>query len=85
MERAVIRQKQGESEDRRLPMQVIQNSEPLLQGWFKADEVCLPGTDTAIQLSVTTLMIISSVNTPVSSAAPHAASDPLNWLLHKDT
>lgn len=61
-------------------------SELLLQGSFQEDEVCLPGADTAVQLSVTTIMITSPVNTPASlaTAAPCAVSD-LNWLLHEDT
>lgn len=45
----------------------------------QADEARLAGADTAVQLSVTTLMITSSVNTPASLAI---VEQP-NWLLHK--
>lgn len=84
MERAAIRQKQDESEhteNRRLWIRAFQNSDPLLRGRFQADKVRLVGVDRAVQLSVTTLMITSSVNTPASLAIP----DQPNWLLHKDT
>lgn len=86
---AAITQNQDELEhieDRRLQIPVIQDSELLLQASFLEDEVRLPGADTAVQLSVTTIMITSPVNTPASlTAAPRAVSDHLNWLLHEDT
>lgn len=84
VERAANRQQQDESErteDRRLGIRASQNSDPLLRGRFQKDEVCLSGADTAVQLSVTTLMITSSVTPPASLAIP----DQPNWLLHKDT
>lgn len=68
-------------EDRRLRIRAFQNSDPLLRGRFQADEVRVAGADMAVQLSVTTLMITSSVNTPASLAIPVQP----NWLLHKDT